>query len=83
LDGSDHFPRFGPFWRGGTTHALLEFAISSLQNKEDVIDIRPWVMVSLMPAMGTLLERLIVASFVPFDESFQADVSPDFVPELI
>lgn len=40
-------------------------------------------MFSLMPALGALLKDFIIAFFVLFDKSLQADISADLEPQMV
>ena len=60
------------------THALLEFAVGSLQYEQNVVDERPRVVSAFVPSSGALFQCLIVPALVFFDNPLQADVSADF-----
>jgi len=51
----DHFG-FRPFRGAYLTNTFLKFSIRILKNKEDVIDVRPAIVSTFMPSLGTLLQ---------------------------
>jgi len=60
--------------------AGLELPGCGLYNEKDIIDVWPWVVLALMPAVGTLRQGFVVAFLVLLDEALQADVSAYLEP---
>src|SRR4051812_38799453 len=56
----------------GFADTLLELRVGLLQNPQRVVDERPRVVCSLVPALRALLECFVVAILVLLDEPFQA-----------
>ncbi len=40
-------------------------------------------MLAFMPSLGALIQCLIVAFFVLFNKTFKADVTPNFISEMV
>ena len=57
---------------------IFKFTISIFENGENIIDIRPWVMLAFMPILRALLKRFIISFFVLFNQPFQADIAANF-----
>ncbi len=57
---------------------IFKFTISIFENGENIIDIRPWVMLAFMPALRALLKRFIITFFVLFNKPFQAYIAANF-----
>lgn len=62
---------------------LLEFAIRSAGDGEEMIQPRQEVVLAFVPALGTFLQDVVVIFLRLFDKSFQADVKSDFVAVLV
>lgn len=64
--------------RGGDfSGALLESVVGLFDDEQQVADVRPGVVLALVPAFGTLLQRFVVAHLVVLYQALQADVAPD------
>jgi hypothetical protein len=62
---------------------VFEFNASRLDDRKDVIDIRPGVVFSFVPPVGALFQSFIVPFLVRLYQTFQADVSPDLKPKMV
>ncbi len=65
------------------TGAPLEFAIGAAGDREKVIEPGEEVVLAFVPALGALLEDVIVVVFPFFDEPLQANVPAHFVSVLV
>ena len=59
--------RFGAARALDLPYPLFEFTVSVLEDKEQIIDIGPRVMPTLVPALRALLQGLVVTLLVLFD----------------
>jgi hypothetical protein len=55
----------------------FELAVRTLEDKENIVDVRPTVVTSIVPVAGALFERLVISLLILFDYPLQADISPD------
>jgi hypothetical protein len=62
---------------------LFELFVSGFENEKEIVHVRPRIVRSLVPALGTLLQRLVVAFFVLFDEPLQTDVAAYLIAQMI
>ena len=69
--------------RIGLADTLGKFAVGAFQDSQNIVDIRPRIVVALMPALGALLQSLVVTVLALFNQPLQADVAPDFVTRLV
>ena len=82
-DSSKNKARFLSFWTLQLTDALLKLPVSGLEDEKEVVDVWPRIVVSIVPAVGALLERFVVAFLVLLDEAFQADESANSVSLMV
>lgn len=82
-NGREHQFRLRAARRFGLPGPLLEFAISAAGDGEKVIKPRKKIMFAVVPPLGALLQDVVVILFRLFDETFQADVTSDFVTLLV
>ena len=61
----------------------LELPVCGLDNEKDIIDVWPWIVLALVPAVGALLQGFVVAFLVLLDETLQADVSAYLEPQMV
>jgi len=61
----------------------FKLSVRALDNEENIVDVRPWVVLALVPAVGALLKGFAVPFLVLFDEAFQADVSADLESQVV
>ena len=80
--GEDQFGFCAPR-RSNLANTSLELAVGRFKDEQEVVDIRPWIMIPFVPPLGTLLQRLIVSVFVLLDDSLQTDVTTHFVTEVV
>ena len=65
------------------TGAPLEFAIGAAGDREKMIEPGEELMFALVPALGALLEDVVVVIFSFFDQPLQADVPAYFIAMLV
>ena len=75
-NGRKHQPGLRPPRGFDLTGALLEFAIGSTGDGEKMVEPREQFMFALVPALGALLQDVVVVFFRLFDEPLQADDRP-------
>ena len=63
--------------------ALLEFTIGATGDDEEMIEPGEEIVLALVPAVGALVQNLVVVFFGLLDQAFQADVPADFVALLV
>lgn len=70
-NGREHQPGLCPARDFDLTSAPLESAIGAAGDGEEMIEPRKEVMLAIMPALGTLLQDVIVVVLRLFDEALQ------------
>ena len=46
--------------------SLFEFFVGVFKNEQQIVHVRPWILLALVPALGTLLQGFVVTLFVLF-----------------
>ena len=62
---------------------LRKLLAGGLKNEKEIVYVGPGIVRSLVPALGTLLQRLVIAFFVLFDEPLQTDVAAYLITQMI
>jgi len=62
---------------------LLEFAIGASGDGEEMIQPRKQVVLAVVPALRALLQDVVIIFLRLFDETFQANVTSDFVAVVV
>jgi hypothetical protein len=48
-----------------------------------IVHVRPWIVAALVPSLGALLQRFVVALLVLLDQPFNAEVTIDLKTQVI
>ena len=83
VDSMKDKARFLPLGNLKPTEALLEFSIGHLDDGKNVIDVWPRSVLTLVPALGALLQGFVIPFLVLFDEALQADIPPDLKFQVV
>ena len=62
---------------------LGKFPVTRFQDEEHVIDVRPRVVLTLVPALRAHLQRFVVTHLVLLDQAFETDVVPNLETKLV
>ena len=65
------------------THPLFKLLVGSLEDVEEIVYVGPWVMFAFMPALGALLQGLVIAFLILLDEALDAYIPPHFITQVI
>ena len=63
--------------------ALLKLPVGGPQDEKEIVDIRPGIVLPLVPVARTLLQGFIIALFVLFHEALDADVATYLITEMV
>ena len=82
-DGRFNQRCLGPSRALHLTGPFLELAVRGLEDKKDIVDVRPGIVRAVVPVAGAFFQCLVIPFFVLFDHPFQADVAADFKPQMV
>ena len=83
VNGTKYETRLFPLGTLDPPETIFKFFVSRLDDKKDVIDVRPRVVFSFVPTGGAFLQSFIVTFLFMIDQTFQTDVSPDLKPKMV
>lgn len=78
----DHLALFSPRHLE-LPEAVFELPVGGLEDEEQIVQVGPGVVLSLVPAQGGLLQGLVVAVLVLLDDAFEADVPADLEAKVV
>jgi hypothetical protein len=83
VDSMKDKARFLPPGNLKPTEALLEFSIDHLDDGKNVIDLWPKSVLTLVPALGALLQGFVIPFLVLFNEALHVDIPPDLKSQVV